>query len=88
MGDFNITDMSQVYRVLTGAGLKDTFREVGWGFGLTWPGRIQPPNEWFTPLVRLDYIWHTDEFHAESSWVGSHTASDHLPLIADFVYER
>lgn len=87
MGDFNITDQSAIYPVLTGAGLKDSFREVGWGLGVTWPARLQPPVAWFVPLVRVDYIWYTDDFTAVSAWVEHHALSDHLAVTADLVLE-
>ncbi len=85
MGDFNITDQSSVYRVLTNAGLHDTFREQGWGLGPTWPARLHT-IKWFMPLMRIDYIWHTNEFQAQSVWVGPRAISDHLPVIADLIY--
>lgn len=87
MGDFNMSDQSSIYPTLKRAGLGDSFREVGWGIGLTWPARLIPPIERFIPVVRLDYIWHTDDFTAESAWVGKHALSDHLAVTADLVYE-
>jgi len=85
MGDFNMTDQSSDYRVPRGAGLHDTYREAGWGFGTTWPARIKGRVPCMT-LMRIDYIWHTDEFYPVSVHVGGRAVSDHLPVIADFVY--
>jgi len=85
MGDFNMTDQSVVYRLPVIAGLHDTFREVGWGFGLTWPMKAKSLQLPF-PLMRIDYIWHTDEFQPVSCHVGRRALSDHLPVIADIVF--
>ncbi len=84
MGDFNITDQSMIYPILTNAGFKDSFREVGWGFGSTWPSRILSRDR-AVPVIRLDYTWHTDEFQAQAIRVGPHVMSDHRPVIADLV---
>jgi endonuclease/exonuclease/phosphatase (EEP) superfamily protein YafD len=73
MGDFNMTDQMKDYRLLSGTGLRDTFREVGWGFGASW---------------RIDCIWHSGEFHPLSAHVGSRTISDHLPIIAEFDFVK
>jgi endonuclease/exonuclease/phosphatase family metal-dependent hydrolase len=80
MGDFNMTDTSRDYRLLTGAGLHDSFREAGWGFGWTWRNPV--------PLLRIDYIWHSAEF--EPVWIrtGPATVSDHRPVIAQLVLKR
>jgi vancomycin resistance protein VanJ len=85
MGDFNMTDQTSVYRMLVEAGLLDTWRETGWGLGYTWPLKLRGINLPF-PIMRIDYIWHTDEFQAISARVGTGTVSDHLPVIADFIF--
>ena len=36
------------------------------------------------PLLRIDYIWHSDELRAASARVGEDIGSDHLPLTAEF----
>jgi vancomycin resistance protein VanJ len=84
MGDFNMTDQSIFYRNLTATGLKDTWREAGWGFGTTWPVKLFSLKHFF-PLVRIDYIWHSDEFKPISIRVGEGAVSDHKPVIAEFV---
>lgn len=86
LGDFNITDQASVYRLLSTSGLRDTYREVGWGFGSTWPTRFRS-HERVMPVVRIDYIWHSDDFQAVAAWTGPRTFSDHLPVIADLIYE-
>ncbi|MEA3341352.1 MAG: endonuclease/exonuclease/phosphatase family protein [Chloroflexota bacterium] len=65
--------------------LVDSFREAGWGLGHTFPatgGRV-----WNIPhpgrLVRIDHIFHSDDWQAEAAWVGEWDgASDHRPVIA------
>ncbi|MCX6646385.1 MAG: endonuclease/exonuclease/phosphatase family protein [bacterium] len=85
MGDFNMTDQTLVYRLLVEAGLRDTWRETGWGLGYTWPLRLRGISLPF-PVMRIDLIWHTNDFQAVSAWVGPKTESDHLPVIADLVF--
>jgi vancomycin resistance protein VanJ len=81
MGDFNAVDQSADYRLLADAGLHDAFREAGWGFGSTWPDYSSLPGLQ-DPIVRLDYVWHTDHFSAQRAWVGPGTGSDHRGVIA------
>ncbi len=86
IGDFNTTDQSDDYRMLRDAGLRDAFRDAGWGFGVTWP--LRGGFLRFTPLVRIDYIWMTSDFSAVNAWVGGDAGSDHLPVLADLVWQR
>lgn len=79
MGDFNLADQNDNYALLSDAGLTDAFRVAGWGFGVTWPARRIGP---LRLLVRVDYVWYSDHFHAIESWVGPHAGSDHLPVLA------
>jgi vancomycin resistance protein VanJ len=84
LGDLNSAPMHEVYQTLS-AHLTDAFREAGWGLGHTFPattGRVlglPRPGR----LVRIDYVFHSDEWRAEAAqvqeWDG---ASDHLPVIA------
>ncbi len=86
MGDFNAVDQSADYRLLVDAGLHDAFREAGWGFGSTWPDRdVAPVFE--NPVIRIDYVWHTDHFEAQQAWVGPGTGSDHRPVLAELVWK-
>lgn len=92
-GDLNMTDQAPEYRWLRHAGLVDTYREAGWGFGLTFPanpitrvfGQPFPPF----PLVRLDYILHSPGVQAQRTtvWPDAGTA-DHYPVVADLVLPR
>jgi vancomycin resistance protein VanJ len=40
------------------------------------------------PLVRIDYVWYTDDFRATRAWVGPDAGSDHLPVLAELVWEE
>jgi endonuclease/exonuclease/phosphatase (EEP) superfamily protein YafD len=82
LGDFNAADQTGFYRVLVEAGLHDAFREAGWGLGATYPNRM-PTFERFPALVRIDYIWHTEDFAAERAWIGPDAGSDHRSLLAE-----
>jgi vancomycin resistance protein VanJ len=85
MGDFNMSDQMSDHKLLTQRGYTDIFREVGWGFGFTWPVRYSIARH-LEPFIRIDYIWHTEEFKAGSVRVGKGAVSDHLPVIAELVY--
>jgi len=84
LGDLNSTPLHQVYRTLS-THLTDAFREAGWGLGHTFPatgGRC-----WGLPypsrLVRIDHIFHSDDWRAEAAWVGKwDSSSDHRPVLA------
>ena len=84
LGDLNSTPNHQVHRALS-AHLVDAFREAGWGLGHTFPamgGRfwgVPYPNR----LVRIDHIFYSDDWQAETARVGEWDGfSDHLPVIA------
>jgi endonuclease/exonuclease/phosphatase (EEP) superfamily protein YafD len=81
LGDFNMTDRSPHYQIPVRAGLHDSFREAGWGFGFSYP-RFWRGITNMPPLVRIDYIWHTEHFTAIDAWVGEDGGSDHLPVLA------
>ncbi len=85
MGDFNTADSSGDYeRFKTSTGLQDTYSEVGFGMGFTFPSEVSVKGRQlpFVPLMRLDYIWHNAQWQPLSAWVGGSTGSDHLPVIA------
>jgi vancomycin resistance protein VanJ len=81
-GDFNLSDQTGVYNDLA-AVMRDSFREAGTGLGTSWPNvqRMGLPSV-IPPLVRIDYIWHSDEFRAISAAQGPYLGSDHLPVYA------
>jgi endonuclease/exonuclease/phosphatase (EEP) superfamily protein YafD len=83
VGDFNQTEWSASYAQLTTV-LRDSFREVGWGFGHTYPSAIGS-GTWDVPLplLRLDYVFHSPEISALGAHVGPAADSYHLPVVAD-----
>ncbi len=81
-GDFNTSDFSATYDWLASR-MGDSFREAGIGFGASWPaGGSEELADIFPPLIRLDYIWHSDAFHAAAAAPGVRLGSDHLPYTA------
>jgi vancomycin resistance protein VanJ len=95
MGDLNATDQNRAYALILAAGLKDAWREAGWGFGHTFPGADDsttpgssrprffgiPVPRW---LVRIDYIFHSDDLDAVDAELGSFDGhSDHRPVVAE-----
>ena len=80
VGDFNDPPQSYTYHTMT-SGMKDSFKEAGWGISPTYVGRF--------PNFRIDYIlspreqWRTLEYHVpEVNWV------DHRPVFAEFFFSR
>jgi len=78
LGDFNMSDQSDSHHALRPL-LTDSFREAGQGMGFTFPAK----GTRLPPLIRIDYVWHSDHFvaHDARSWDDSGT-SDHLPVRA------
>jgi vancomycin resistance protein VanJ len=87
LGDLNATSQSVAYGLLRSAGLTDAFQAAGWGFGATFPNRMNS-IAFLVPLVRIDYVWYTDDFRATRAWVGPDAGSDHLPVLAELVWEE
>jgi endonuclease/exonuclease/phosphatase (EEP) superfamily protein YafD len=87
-GDLNLTDQTAEYRRLLGVGLVDAHRQVGWGFGHTFPARrtirvaMQPVNIPL-PLLRIDYVLSSSSVTPRSVQVAASGGSDHLPVIAE-----
>lgn len=81
-GDFNTSDQSVVYQKLAALG-NDAFREVGTGFGGSWPmpAAGELPIS-IPPIIRIDYIWHNDAFQSIDAWQSPELGSDHLGLQA------
>ncbi len=73
-GDFNDTPMSYTFQRMS-SGLKDSFRECGFGYPYTYRG--------FLNLLRIDYILASEEFEFLNYRVDDDiTYSDHLPIIS------
>jgi endonuclease/exonuclease/phosphatase (EEP) superfamily protein YafD len=81
-GDFNTSDQAVVYGELA-AVMSDSFREAGSGLGGSWPvSQAHGLPAFIPPLIRIDYIWHSDHFRALEASQGPELGSDHLPLLA------
>jgi vancomycin resistance protein VanJ len=82
VGDFNMTDQSEGYKRVTSE-LGDAFREVGWGFGHTYPDVEVRSVPTPFPLVRIDYIFHSREMTSLRAQVGDRGGPDHRYLVAE-----
>jgi endonuclease/exonuclease/phosphatase (EEP) superfamily protein YafD len=82
-GDFNMTERSADHRLLS-LRLNDAYRRVGAGFGLSFPrrGALPPPFPSPIPMLRLDYVWHSDHFQSAWAYIGDAGHSDHHPVVA------
>ena len=77
-GDFNEGPGSRTYNRLSEF-LIDTWKVVGKGAGNTFSSS--------GPLSRIDFIWHSKPLRPLSASVPKTTASDHLPIVAEFELE-
>jgi vancomycin resistance protein VanJ len=85
LGDFNMTDQSDSYRQMDDL-LHDTFREAGRGMGFTFPASIHASIRLLPPLLRIDYVWHSDHFGGYNAYVAQDGGtSDHQPVVARLV---
>ena len=75
-GDTNLPDLSPVL-VHTFSGFEDAFREVGRGFGYTFP-----TNHGLGPWMRIDRIFVNDAFRVLDFTTLPPSGSDHLPVLA------
>lgn len=79
VGDFNMSDQFAEYDTIT-AYLTDSFRESGTGMGYTYPAQ-----GWgfLPPLMRLDYIFHSDALvSVETHVLTDYAHSDHRPVMS------
>ncbi|NDJ63306.1 MAG: hypothetical protein GYB67_19455 [Chloroflexi bacterium] len=90
VGDFNMTDQSDDYARTTRF-FKDAFREIGWGFGTTYPAfaamprfqgsALQPLAAAVPPLIRIDYVFTSRHWRSLRADVLTDSGgSDHYPL--------
>jgi vancomycin resistance protein VanJ len=87
-GDFNASDYSLIYMEMA-AQMNDAFAEAGYGLGGSWPNTIFIGfPRYFPPLIRIDYIWHSDHFQTIRAEQGPRLGSDHIPLLADLTLLR
>jgi endonuclease/exonuclease/phosphatase (EEP) superfamily protein YafD len=82
-GDFNTTDQSQTYKMLS-KHLHNAHWQAGHGFGLSYPAYLYAWNEYLPawPLVRIDHIFYNEKFFAVSAeTLQESCGSDHLPVM-------
>ncbi len=77
VGDFNTSERQPGYQQLA-ARWGDSWRERGRGLGMTWPRIALTP-----PLLRIDYLWHSQHLSVQRAALGS-GRSDHRYVLADF----
>ncbi len=82
-GDWNMSATSASYDHVSSR-LIDAYRQGGGGLGMTWPvtARLARNLSWVPPLLRIDYIFHSDDFATLSASVGEAIGSDHYPVMA------
>lgn len=91
-GDLNATDQNEAHAIISRT-MRDAWREAGWGFGHTFPGKPTPNVGGSRPvilgipvpmwLVRIDYIFHSDAFVTLDAHLGPDDGgSDHRPVVA------
>lgn len=81
--DCNTTPRSRQYELLDKVLYKEAFGAQGRGLGLTLPA------DSLSPLVRIDYLWYTDEFAALDAKVWSESGtSDHYPVWGNLVLKK
>jgi endonuclease/exonuclease/phosphatase (EEP) superfamily protein YafD len=78
-GDFNFTENSPQFDLLTSLGFVETHRLAGWGREATWP--VNSIFRWM-PGFRLDRILLSSTLTATESRTGVGMSSDHRPVIA------
>ncbi len=82
--DCNMDPASYNYQRITSV-LGDSFREAGWGYGHTlYYNDVPNPIRWI-PLVRVDYIFHSEHWLASHAQVLPYASSNHRPLVAELV---
>lgn len=83
-GDFNMSDASLIYGDVA-AQMQDAWRGAGVGAGRTWPvaEAIGLPRV-IQPLLRIDYIWHSERLRPTAATLGEAIGSDHLPVTVVF----
>ena len=80
MGDFNAEPNSPVIATMKSAGLRDTAEPFGLTNVRTWPAR--------NGQQRLDYVFVTPDLQPVKTQMLNTTASDHLPIQVDLLYNR
>jgi len=78
-GDLNDPAQSYTYRVLSENGT-DAFKIRGRGIGTTYAGNI--------PLLRIDYIFYSNEFDCISYNSPAYKISDHYPVMVELIAKK
>ncbi len=78
VGDFNIPAGDAVFRVLPDR-LHDAFPRAGRGWGNTWMATL--------PLVRIDQVWVSEEWHPISVTARAAPPSDHRMVVCEMVVD-
>jgi endonuclease/exonuclease/phosphatase (EEP) superfamily protein YafD len=78
VGDFNATQHSRVYQLLTEKRLRSAHQDRGRGYATTWPNGYYP-----VPPIRIDQAFISPEVECVSIQEGRGRGSDHKPLILD-----
>lgn len=81
LGDLNATEKNEAYQLMTSQML-DAWREKGLGLGNTRINFVDYlPPKW---LVRIDYIFHSQELEPNTIEIGPwDESSDHRPVVAE-----
>ncbi len=93
--DLNTVSLQRAYQQLLAAGLVDPFRYAG-RWGATFPVRVgnthrvgSRADKWkLKPMLRIDYVLHTQELIASDADVGEDVGSDHLPVFATLHWQE
>ena len=83
VGDFNLSANAPAYQQIASL-FVDSHSSAGWGFGFSFPLGI-PFKRINFPFVRIDYIFHSDQFVTLNSHTNCDNTSDHCLLIADLI---
>ena len=95
-GDLNATDQNRAYAIVAEQ-LRDAWRQAGWGFGHTFPGRPTAEVGGSRPvilglpvplwLVRIDYVFHSDDLRTAATRLALYGgASDHRGVVATLAF--
>jgi endonuclease/exonuclease/phosphatase (EEP) superfamily protein YafD len=87
-GDWNLSSTSTMYSQVSERVI-DAYRQGGGElFGMTWPVAelLSPSLRWLPSLIRIDYIFHSDDFATVSARRGEAIGSDHYPVVAELAY--
>jgi vancomycin resistance protein VanJ len=86
VGDFNMSEYAAIYKNIAET-MTDAYREVNNGWGGTWPiSVVEELPRFVPPLLRVDYVWHSDHFQAVEVRQGPPLGSDHLPLYTSLAF--